>query len=112
VRWFKKKDNASPQEKKEQKSAINAIRKGKEVVKFMSEWIGSEYQPMESTIPFIDGKFKGLMDKEKISMLIPSLYTFNFTDFQEISLDSLDFGFNEEGVAVVGLLHCCKEKVH
>ena len=110
VRWFRKKKSSQ----KGQESAVNVLPKGKEVTKLMGEWTGSRYKFLKDPgfkLSFIEGGFKGLyVDEEKISALIPSSYTFDFKDFKEFPLDSLNFGFDEGGVAVVGSLHTIVRK--
>lgn len=83
---------------------ITTIPKYEDMMRFLSDWIGSEFKLDEKVVPVLNITYDGIaVNEEKICMLAP--IPSNFvppSEFEEIALDSLDMGVDEGGVAIVG----------
>jgi hypothetical protein len=93
-------------QQKEQRymGTITTRSKYEDMMKFLSDFVGSEFKLDEKVVPFFGIAYDGIaMDEKKICMLAPSPSNFiPPSEFEEISLDSLDMGVDKDGVAIVG----------
>lgn len=99
---FERKDKQ--QKEQQYMGTITAIPKYKDMMKFLSDTIQSEFKLDEKVLPFFGVSYDGMaMDEKKICMLAPTPSDFKPpSEFEETPLDSLDKGIDGDGEAIVG----------
>ena len=83
---------------------ITTTPKYEDMMKFLRDWIRSEFQLEETVKSPLGIASDGIMDKQRISMLAPTPEDFAPpSKFEENTLDSLNVGVHADGEPIVGL---------
>jgi hypothetical protein len=109
--FFRKKKEVEEKNQIEEKEepiigSIKSIPHYNEVMRFMADWIETEYEYGITKLPEVYGyyPFEVALSEDRITMLVPSSINThsNFENLITSPLNSLDAGFSSDKIALVG----------